>query len=194
MFQKTSLSAVAVLCGAIFSQVQAADNMTQYQDEARSVVKTFGQTLGGELKKALQEQGPAAAISVCKDTAPAIGSQLSRNNGWKVTRVSLRARNPMLGFPDAWEQKVLGDFDARQARGEAADTMEQAEIVTEPQGKFFRYLKPVVTQELCLTCHGAREKIAEPVRDALAKAYPHDAAVGYTVGQIRGAVSIKRPL
>ena len=51
MFQKTSLSAVAVLCGAIFSQVQAADNMTQYQDEARSVVKTFGQTLGGELKK-----------------------------------------------------------------------------------------------------------------------------------------------
>jgi hypothetical protein len=194
MIKKFTLAAFATLGAGILSPALATDNLTQYQGEARAVVKSFAQSLGGELKKALQEQGPAAAIGVCKDTAPAIGSQLSRSNGWKVTRVSLQARNPMLGFPDAWEQKALADFDARQARGEAVDTMEQAEIVSEPQGKFFRYLKPVATQELCLTCHGAREKIAEPVREALAKAYPHDMAVGYSVGQIRGAVSIKRPL
>jgi hypothetical protein len=194
MIRKMLLATVAALSAGFLSPVSAADNIAQYQDEARGVVKTFGQTLGGELKKALQEQGPAAAIGVCKDTAPAIGSQLSRANGWRVSRVSLHARNPMLGFPDAWEQKVLADFDARQARGEAVETMDHAEIVTEPQGKFFRYLKPVAAQELCLTCHGAKEKIPEPVRDALAKAYPQDAAVGYTLGQVRGAVSIKRPL
>jgi len=28
----------------------------------------------------------------------------------------------------------------------------------------------------------------------LTKEYPHDQATGYSVGQIRGAVSIKRPL
>lgn len=194
MIKKITVAAVAVLGAGILAPALAADSITQYQDEARGVVKSFAQTLGGELKKALQEQGPAAAIAVCKDTAPAIGSQLSRNNGWRVSRVSLRARNPMLGFPDAWEQKVLGDFEARQARGEAVDAMEHAEIVSEPQGKFFRYLKPVATQELCLTCHGARENIPEPVRDALAKTYPHDVAVGYSLGQVRGAVSIKRPL
>jgi hypothetical protein len=194
MLKKIAVVAVTALSAGMLSPASAADSITQYQDEARGVVKSFGQTLGGELKKAVQEQGPAAAIGVCKDTAPTIASQLSRNNGWRVSRVSLRARNPMLGFPDAWEQKVLGDFEARQARGEAVDTMERAEIVSEPQGKFFRYLKPVATQELCLICHGARENIPEPVRDALAKTYPHDAAVGYSLGQVRGAVSIKRPL
>lgn len=194
MIKKIAVAVAAALGAGFLSPALAAENIAQYQDEARGVVKSFAQTLGGELKKALQEQGPAAAIGVCKDTAPAIGSQLSRDNGWRVSRVSLRARNPMLGFPDAWEQKVLADFEARQARGEAVETMEHAEIVNEPQGKFFRYLKPVATQQLCLTCHGARENIAEPVRDALAKAYPHDAAVGYSLGQVRGAVSIKRPL
>jgi hypothetical protein len=194
MIKNIAVATVAALSAGFLSPAWAADNVTQYQDEARGVVKSFGQTLGGELKKALQEEGPAAAIGVCKDRAPAIGSQLSRDNGWRVSRVSLRARNPMLGFPDAWEQKVLADFDARQARGEAVETMEHAEIVSEPQGKFFRYLKPVATQQLCLTCHGARENIPEPVRDALAKTYPHDTAVGYSLGQVRGAVSIKRPL
>jgi hypothetical protein len=194
MIKKFTLAGFAALSAGFLSPAMATDNLTQYQGEARAVVKSFAQSLGGELKKALQEQGPAAAISVCKDTAPAIGSQLSRSNGWKVTRVSLQARNPMLGFPNAWEQKALADFEARQARGEAVDTMEHAEIVSEPQGRFFRYLKPVATQELCLTCHGARENIPEPVRDALAKTYPHDAAVSYSLGQVRGAVSIKRPL
>jgi hypothetical protein len=181
--------------GAVaLAPVFAADATPQYQDEARAVAKNFAVTLGGELKKALRDQGAPAAIAVCKDTAPAIGSQLSRTNGWRVTRVSLRARNPMIGAPDVWEQKVLADFDARQARGEKVDTMEYAETVSEPQGKFFRYLKPMATQELCLTCHGAKENIPEPVRNALATTYPRDTAVGYTLGQVRGAISIKRAL
>lgn len=193
MIRMITAAVVATLAAAL-APALAADSLGQYQDEARGAAKSFAQSLGGELKKSLQEQGPAAAIAVCKDAAPAIGSQLSRSTGWHVTRVSLRARNPMLGAPDAWEQKVLADFDARQARGEAVDTMEHAELVSEPQGKFFRYLKPMATQELCLTCHGARENLAAPVREALAKAYPHDAAVGYSLGQVRGAISIKRPL
>lgn len=194
MMKRMTLAAIASLCTAALTPALAADSLTEYQDAARSAAKGFAQTLGGELKKSLQEQGSGAAIAVCKDVAPAIGSQLSRTNGWRVTRVSLRARNPMLGAPDAWEQKVLADFDARQARGEAVDAMEHAEIVSEPQGKFFRYLKPMATQELCLTCHGARENLAEPVREGLARTYPHDSALGYSLGQVRGAISIKRAL
>jgi hypothetical protein len=32
------------------------------------------------------------------------------------------------------------------------------------------------------------------VRARLATEYPHDKATGYSAGQIRGAISIKRPL
>lgn len=171
----------------------AGDDMAKYQEESRQVAKTFVQQLGGELQKEMQANGPASAIKVCKNVAPAIASDLSRKNGWHVSRVSLKARNPLLGFPDAWEQKVLADFEARKERGESPATMEYAEIVTEPQGKYFRYMKAIPVQEVCLACHGAN--IPQNVKDALASDYPHDKATGYTaVGQIRGAITIKRPL
>jgi hypothetical protein len=182
----------AALAFAWVAPIFAADDLAKYQEESRQVAKTFVQQLGGELKKEMQAGGPASAIKVCKNVAPAIASDLSRKNGWHVSRVSLKPRNPLLGFADAWEQKVLTDFDARKAHGESPDSMEYAEIVTEPQGKYFRYMKAIPVQEVCLACHGAN--ISDNVKGALASDYPHDKATGYSVGQIRGAITIKRPL
>jgi hypothetical protein len=72
--------------------------------------------------------------------------------------------------------------------------MEFAEVVTEPQGKYLRYMKAIPTQDVCLKCHGAPDTIAQPVKDILGAEYPKDKATGYTLGQIRGAVSIKKPM
>ena len=55
-------------------------------------------------------------------------------------------------------------------------------------------MKAIPVQPLCLTCHGTDEMIAPEVAQRLQSDYPHDRARGYTVGQIRGAVTIKRPL
>ena len=49
----------------------------------------------------------------------------------------------------------------------------------------------IVTQPPCLVCHGGR--IAEPVRPALREQYPADAATGFAVGELRGAVVIDWP-
>jgi hypothetical protein len=172
----------------------SADNSAAHQAETRNLAKTLALRLGGELKVAMQNQGAGAAIAVCKDRAPALAAELSRESGARVSRVSLQPRDPLLGMPDAWEQQALAEFEARAAKGEAVDAMERAEIVAEPQGRFFRYLKPLPTQELCLSCHGPRESLSDAVKDALAHAYPHDRATGYSVGRIRGAISVKRPL
>ncbi len=190
---RMKMTTLAVL-GAFAAAAHADAGTAAYADEARPVAKALAQRLGAELKKALSEQGAPAAIAVCSKAAPSLAAELSAANGGRVTRVSLRARDALLGSPDAWEQKALADFAERQARGEAVDSMEVAEIVTEPQGRYFRYLKPLATQELCLTCHGPRDTLAPAVREALSKSYPHDAAVGYSLGQVRGAISIKRPL
>jgi hypothetical protein len=72
--------------------------------------------------------------------------------------------------------------------------MSYAEVVTEPQGRYFRYMKAIGVTPLCLTCHGAKEQIPEPVRAALKTHYPHDQAVNYQAGDLRGGVSIKQPL
>ena len=60
--------------------------------------------------------------------------------------------------------------------------------------KYFRYMKAIPVQDVCLKCHGTDEARAQPAKDALAADYPHDKATGYTLGQLRGAVTIKRPL
>jgi Protein of unknown function (DUF3365) len=160
--------------------------------ESRNVAVSLMQQLGAELKKEIAAGGPAAAIKVCTKIAPELATQLSLQNGWRVTRVSLKVRNSLLGTPDSWEQQALQDFDARVAAGEAADKLEYSEIVNEPSGKFFRYVKALPVQPLCLACHGMDAQIDDSVRSTLAQNYPHDRATGYTLGQVRGAISIKR--
>jgi hypothetical protein len=162
--------------------------------EARAVAAELVQKLGAALRQELASSGPDGAIGVCRETAPGLASELSRRTGWRVARVSLKARNPLLGQPDAWEQAVLLRFDRALAAGEPADRLEHSETVVEPSGRYFRYMKALPVQPLCLTCHGSAAAIPESVRQRLAKDYPHDRAVDYDSGQVRGAVTIKRPL
>lgn len=164
------------------------------QEEAQQVTKELVSKLGAALKQALSEAGPDGAISVCRDTAPMLANSLSRRTGWKVTRVSLKTRNPLTGQPDAWEQEVLQRFDADTAAGANPETLHVAEVVSEPQADYFRFMKALPVQPLCLTCHGNEQTIPVSVQTRLAQEYPNDAATGYSAGQIRGAVSVKRSL
>ena len=186
----TRITTIAIAI-AIFSVSVVAQDA--WLVESRSVAVSLMQKLGAELKKEIAAGGPAAAVKVCTKIAPELATEFSLKNGWRVTRVSLKARNSLLGTPDSWEQQALKDFDARAAAGEAAEKLEYSEIVNEPNGKFFRYVKALPIQPLCLACHGVEAQIDESVKSSLAQNYPHDRATGYTLGQVRGAISIKRP-
>ena len=133
------------------------------------------------------------AIAACNDKAPKMAAAASQNTGWAIRRVSLKNRNPK-AVPDAWEQAVLEDFDRRRAAGEPGVTLEKAEIVTEGDKRTLRYMKALPTQGLCLNCHGTEDKIDPKVKARLTELYPNDKATGYTEGQIRGALTVKRPL
>ncbi|CAG0124275.1 hypothetical protein RHDC2_00455 [Rhodocyclaceae bacterium] len=171
-----------------------ADDTSKYQEESRAVAMPFMKQLAAENQKAIAEGGPESAIRVCKEIAPKMSGDISRKQGWKLTRVSLKVRNPLLGTPDAWEQKVLQEFEARAAKGEKAEAMEFAEVVNEPAGTYFRYMKAIGLQPGCVSCHGSAEQIPANVKARLAEDYPHDKAIGYAPGQIRGATSIKRAM
>jgi hypothetical protein len=54
-------------------------------------------------------------------------------------------------------------------------------------------MRALPTQPLCLACHGDAASLSPAVSARLKELYPEDRAVGYTVGQIRGAMTIKRP-
>jgi hypothetical protein len=176
------------------SSAFSQDDLAAREQAAKQAVMSFAKELSAALEAGLKTGGPSNAIGICRDVAPAISNRISLEKGWKVTRVGTRVRNAMIGIPDAWEQQVLSDFRARAAQGESYKQMSYSEIVEEPGGRYFRYMKAIPVQEVCVACHGKRADLAEPVRAALIERYPHDKAVNYQVGDLRGAFSIKQPL
>ncbi|MEN6587338.1 MAG: DUF3365 domain-containing protein [Sulfuricella sp.] len=163
-------------------------------DEMRATAKTLATQLGGKLKAEMEANGPAAAVGVCKKIAPQIAADLSKQTGWQVGRVGTRLRNAETGTPDAWNAKALAEFSQRMKQGEKPDTMELAEVVAEPSGKYLRYAKAIAVQPICLTCHGSPKDIPEGVKARLQAEYPMDKATGYSLGELRGAVVVERPL
>lgn len=161
-------------------------------EEAKGIVKAFATQLQGELKTAIEEGGPIKAVGFCKERAPAIAAELSDKTGWQVKRTSLKTRNAELNSPDDWEQQVLTAFEQRKAAGEDVQTMAKAEVVETEAGKAFRFMKAVPTGEVCLACHGS--EINPEVAAALDEHYPNDQARGYSLGDIRGAFSLTKPL
>ena len=85
-------------------------------------------------------------------------------------------------------------FDRRVAAGSKPEDLEAAIVVEEPTGKFVRYMKALPVAPMCLTCHGGANDIPPAVKATLSREYPHDRATGYKAGEVRGAVTIKRPL
>ncbi len=171
------------------STLQAAEPDQQaLKKEAVGLIKQFGGSLKPELKKAMKNGGPAHAITVCSEKAPAIAKKIRDASDWYIKRVSLRARNSSTATPDSWELKVLKQFDERQANGESAEKMAYSEIV---DGKF-RFMKAQGTGKICLNCHAA--KVKPEVEAALKEKYPDDKARGYSLGDIRGAFSLYKDL
>ncbi len=114
------------LAACLAAAPAAADQAADLLAETRPVAVGLVNQLSVALRDAALAHGAVGSIVVCRDIAPALAGKLSRDRGRRVSRVSLRTRNPLLGSPDAWEPRVLADFDRRGAAGEAAAVMAHA--------------------------------------------------------------------
>ena len=184
-----SVMAAAILLSVVSANAQEP----AWVGEARKVAGSVPPKLVAVLTEEIGKSGPEGAILVCRDKAPQLAKAASDETGWSVRRVSLRNRNPR-AVPDGWERAALEDFDRRAASGESATTLEKAEIVTEGGKQSYRYMRALPTQSLCLNCHGSPEQLTPAVLEKLKALYPDDKAVGYRPGDIRGAMTIRKPL
>lgn len=176
------------IVGLLFSSFTAAADSGALEAEARALTTEFIGRLKPLLQQAMQAGGPVNAIDICSEQAPRIADALSAESGWLVKRVSLNARNASRALPDRWETAVLIEFDRRQAAGE-----NPAEIsYSEATHHSYRYMQAQGTAGVCLVCHG--ENIAPEVKQVLQQYYPDDTATGYTLGQVRGAISLAKAL
>jgi Protein of unknown function (DUF3365) len=186
-----TLTLPALLAGC--ASGPSAEEQAALVADARKTSMALVQKLGGELKTAIAEKGPEGAIGVCKERAPQIAAEVSKQSGFAVKRVSPKNRNPAAA-PDAWEAEAQAGLEKRLAAGEKPETLDTWQIVSTSNGKQFRYAKALPVQPLCLTCHGDPATIPDGVKARLAADYPLDKATGYAPGMVRGIVSISRPL
>lgn len=172
----------AALC--TFNAIAGGDD-TMDRDRAIEAVASFGGELKQALTGAMSSSGPVAAIEVCKTQAPAIAARVSKQTGLRVGRTSARTRNPG-NLASDWQAAVLSSWAEQRARGVDLNKVDYFEQLTDGG---FRYMKPILLQPLCLTCHGAI--LSPDVEAELAESYPEDHATGYAAGDLRGAFVVE---
>lgn len=186
--KKTLLVSATLI--APFAATPAHANDEALMTEARTVATTLPPKLIVALQDEIKKTGPEGAIPVCKDMAPKMAGEISQQTGWKIKRVSLKARNDARAIPDPWEKAALEDFDKRAAAGEAPAKLEKGEKI----GNEYRFVKALPVQPLCLGCHGPADQLSPAIKAALGQNYPNDRATGYSEGQIRGVISVRKAL
>ena len=135
--------------------------------------------LSGALMRAIQQDGPAAAIGVCRAEAPKIAATVSEEAGVTIGRTSFKLRNAE-NTPPAWAASLVGEQHADNAYRVA------------PDGRL-GVLLPIRLQLACLTCHGDPASVADEVKGEIEKLYPEDRAMGFAQGDLRGYFWVEVP-
>jgi hypothetical protein len=161
-----------------------------YRRHGQQLAMQTKTVLGSNLKKALSESGPEGAVSFCQLRANPIAEEMSAQLNAGIKRVSDRPRNPA-NAANAEELAVMRDFQAAIARGEAPGS-----VIHERGQRMVGYY-PVVTNGMCLQCHGTvGGSISESTYAVIREAYPDDRATGYGTDELRGifVVTMDKPI
>lgn len=155
---------------------------------ARDAANGLGKDLQARLFAALDSGGPALAVTFCADSAQAWTARHAQEAVY-VRRVSQRVRNPA-NRPDSVEARELVRLDSLHRAGTLPGEVVR-QRVAENGARVVEYMRPILVQERCLTCHGPRDQIAPAVRALIAERYPSDSATGYSAGELRGMISVR---
>lgn len=151
---------------------------------ADEAVAALQQKLQGRLGKALSEQGPAAAVTVCRDDAPRLAAEVAADKGVRLGRTSDRLRSAGNAAPEwaAAAVKAAAGRRAGEVKAQAFDLGDRVGV-----------LKPIAVAPACTRCHGRPDGIPAEVTAALRDAYPADRATGYEPGDHRGFFWVEVP-
>ncbi len=156
--------------------------------EARQVSVELAEKVRSLLFREIEKGGFVSAVRVCSEMAQQITLQFNARTGHTVRRVSPRYRNPR-NIPDEYEKGKLEEFNFLNQRKQLSN--DYVEVVNEQGQKYLRYMRPLITLPVCMTCHGPKENIPSEVKAILAEKYPDDHATDFLVGDVRGAISVK---
>jgi hypothetical protein len=180
----TAFLAIVVLLGGRASFAEE----TPFRDKAAEITYKFKKGLKKKLIDAINENGFGGAVEICSKSAQEMPKLIEdKHPDVRIRRVSLKNRNPK-NAPDEFERKMLNLMESEKAAGELKLFYERE--VTVDGKPAYRYMEPLLVGALCLNCHGKKGELNRDAVEKIRELYPNDKAVGYGLGDIRGAVTL----
>lgn len=168
-------------------------DLESYKLELSGHAKEYMMGLKSILVENIKVGGPIQAVNVCSDTAAILTEDYAKSANIEIKRFSIKNRNPN-NSPNNLERKILVQFQNMLKEGNL-NSKSYSIKATSLNGKpAVVYFKPIMIDAPCLNCHGQVQNINEKVRTQLSKKYPDDKATGYSIGELRGAISVTKNL
>ncbi|MDG2195034.1 MAG: DUF3365 domain-containing protein [Polaribacter sp.] len=140
--------------------------------------------LGKNLMTAIQKEGTIAALKFCNNNAYSLVDSMSVLYNASIKRVSDKPRNKK-NTANAEELKHITSFKTKVLNKQKINPF------VKDNGDKVTFYAPIITNGMCLQCHGTLEKELQPtVFSEIKKLYPEDKAVGYAANEVRGIWSI----
>jgi uncharacterized membrane protein YfcA len=155
---------------------------------AREAAQDAFTRLSGELATAIAAGGPTAAIPICAEKAQPLVADVASARKIQMLRLTDRPRrtNQRAQGPDL---ATIESFRASIQNG----TPPNPAVENLPNGSSVVRLPILISQPLCLQCHGTGDDISAETRTAIQALYPNDQATGYKMNDLRGIWQITIP-
>jgi len=178
-----------LLSTLLISSVMATDNNTTEplttKQEGIKYIKMLGGALKTELKAHMMaDKTGLSAAGFCASKATELTAEVNAKlpSYAKVRRTALKLRNDSNNTADTLDTKVMHEYMVAIE----AKTFTPKDIKVIEEGNVTRVYKPLVTKAVCLKCHGSN--ISKEIKDVITSAYPHDKAIDFKEGSLRGVI------
>lgn len=183
---------ILLFSGFAFLFLQCGNKVIQQETSNKKVATISSDSLHSfatETKKLLmknvseqmQKGGPELALEFCNIEAMPLTKSMSEKHGLEISRVSDKSRNPK-NVANQEELKLIDQYKKQLLAGE----------LLKPVRTENHYYEALVTNAMCLQCHGEPGKNIQPkVASKISELYPADLAMGYKENEVRGLISIK---
>lgn len=151
----------------------------QYKEKGIRIAMEAQKLLGLNLMREIQNNGTLEALEFCNLQAIPLTDSVAQNYEASIQRVTDRNRNPV-NKANSEEKALIEVFKREMATGE------EPEPIVKIQADSVQFYYPLVTNSLCLQCHGKQEDMDYVVKEKILKLYPQDQATGYSENEIRG--------
>jgi len=141
--------------------------------------------LGKNLMGTIQSKGTEEAVTFCNIKAFPLTDSMAVVHNATIKRVSDKPRNSN-------NVASLKEIDhIEKFKKELASGQEIKPIIESLDNDSIQFYYPIVTNKMCLQCHGEPNKDIKPiVLEKITALYPADKAVGYSEDQVRGIWSV----